>query len=234
MSLKKKISKNVFDALPGDLQKEYKLDTATGDYVLDVEGEEDIEGLKKKNAELLAEKKAAKEAKEKADREAEEAKTEAAKKSGDIAALEKSYQDKIAGLTSTTQAELAGLKNTITELTVGSTATAIAAELAVQGSSSVLLPHIKSRLSVEMSEGKALIRVLDQSGKPSAMSVDELKKEISENKAFAPLIAASKASGGGVKNNGGGGAPASGNPGGTRDERTKYFESKFNFDNLEA
>lgn len=93
-------------------------------------------------------------------------------------------------------------------MTVGQTATKLAAELAISGSADVLLPHIQSRLTVEIKDGAPSVRVLDLQGKPTALTIDELKQEFISNKAFAPLIAASKATGGGASttNNSGSGA----------------------------
>jgi hypothetical protein len=84
-------------------------------------------------------------------------------------------------------------------------AQSLASELAVSGSAPLLLPHIARRLKVEIVDGTPITRVLDASGKPSAASVDELKKEFIDNKAFAPVIVGSRASGGGAAGAGGGG-----------------------------
>ena len=48
-----------------------------------------------------------------------------------------------------------------------------------------------------MQDGTPIVRVLDANGKPSAMSIEDLEKEISANKAFAPLLVGSNASGAG-------------------------------------
>ena len=128
---------------------------------------------------------------------AKEAAEEVARKNGDVAALEKSWQDKLNALASEKDGKLSAYESTINNMTVGATARSMAAELALQGSAEVLLPHIERRLKVEMVDGATTIRVLDTSGKPSAMSIDELKAEILANKAFAPLLVGSKASGSG-------------------------------------
>lgn len=161
-----------------------------------------IKPLKEKNDELLGE---TKEAKRKAREEAEAAKLaieDAARKSGDVAALEKSWQEKLDKQKSDYDAALSGANAQLVSLTVGATAQKLAADLAVPGSADVLLPHIKSRLAYQ--DGK--LSVLDAEGKPSASTVDELAKEIASNKAFAPLIVASLATGGGAPG-GKGGAP---------------------------
>lgn len=205
-----------------------------GKYVLNIEGlpqPEDVTGLKSKVEELLSEKKAA----EKARREAEEAarteREEAARKSGNVEELEKSWSEKYARR----EAELSGqlestnsaLQGQIRDLTVGRTATDIATTLAIPGSAKALLPHIERRLSVEQRDGKPTVVVLDASGKLSAATLDELKAEFTNDPAFGPLIAGSKASGGGAGGAGKGGGAAQGNIGGNKDERTKALASRF-------
>jgi hypothetical protein len=97
----------------------------------------------------------------------------------------------------------------------------------VQGSAKALLPHIERRLSVEQRDGKPVVVVLDAQGKLSAATLDELKAEIANDAAFAPLIAGSKASGGGAGGAGGGGGAPKGKIGGNKAERTEAIASKF-------
>ena len=130
---------------------------------------------------------------------------EAARKGGDVAALEKSWQEKMDKATAKLAGELSARDSIVRNLTVGNTAQAIAADLAVQGSSKALLPHIERRLTMEMRDGQPVVVVLDASGKPRASTVDELKAEFQADPAFAPLIVASNASGGGGTSGKGGG-----------------------------
>jgi hypothetical protein len=205
-----------------------------GKFVLGIEGlpqQEDVSGLKAKVDELLGEKKLA----EKKAREAEEAarleREEAARKSGNVEELERSWSEKYnrreAELNGTLEQERSTLSGQIRDLTVGRTATDIASALAVQGSAKALLPHIERRLSVEQREGKPVVVVLDAQGKLSAATLDELKAEIANDAAFAPLIAGSKASGGGAGGAGGGGGAPKGKIGGTKEERTAAIASRF-------
>lgn len=205
-----------------------------GKFVLGIEGlpqQEDVSGLKAKNAELLAEKKEI----ERKAREAEDAarleREEAARKSGNVEELERSWTEKFtrreAELTGTLEQERATLSGQIRDLTVGRTATDIASALAIPGSAKALLPHIERRLSVEQRDGKPVVVVLDQQGKLSAATLDELKAEFANDTAFAPLIAGSKASGGGAAGAGGGGGAAKGKIGGTKEERTAAIASRF-------
>ena len=205
-----------------------------GKFVLGIEGlpqQEDVSGLKAKVDELLGEKKAA----EKKAREAEEAarleREELARKSGNVEELERSWSEKYnrreAELNGTLEQERTTLSTQIRDLTVGRTATDIASALAIPGSAKALLPHIERRLSVEQRDGKPVVVVLDQQGKLSAATLDELKAEFANDTAFAPLIAGSKASGGGANGAGGGGGAAKGNIGGTKAERTAAIASRF-------
>ncbi|TWC11444.1 hypothetical protein FBY06_14433 [Pseudomonas sp. SJZ085] len=205
-----------------------------GKFVLGIEGlpqPEDVSGLKAKVDELLGEKKAA----EKKAREAEEAarleREELARKSGNVEELEKSWSEKYskreAELSAMLEQERGTLSTQIRDLTVGRTATDIASALAIPGSAKALLPHIERRLSVEQRDGKPVVVVLDQQGKLSAATLDELKAEFANDSAFAPLIAGSKASGGGAAGAGGGGGAAKGKIGGTKEERQAAIASRF-------
>ena len=151
---------------------------------------ESVEKLEAKNREVIGKEKAAKEA-------AEKAALEAAKKGGDIEAIEKSWQDKLNKLQEESEAKLNSHLSTIKAITAERTASTLAAELAVEGAKDGLLPHIKNRIAVEIQDGKAIERILDAEGKPSAMTIDDLKAELTSAPHLAPLIAASKASGGG-------------------------------------
>lgn len=204
-----------------------------GKFVLGIEGlpqQEDVTGLKAKVDELLGEKKAAEKARKDAEDQARLEREEAARKSGNVEELERSWNEKYnrlqSELTGQLEQERGTLSTQIRDLTVGRTATDIASALAIPGSAKALLPHIERRLSVEQRDGKPVVVVLDQAGKLSAATLDELKAEFANDTAFAPLIAGSKASGGGAPGGNGGGA-AKGNIGGTKAERTAAIASKY-------
>lgn len=204
-----------------------------GKFVIGIEGlpqPEDVSGLKAKVEELLGEKKSAEKARKDAEDQARLEREEALRKSGDVEGIEKSWAEKYARreaeLTGQLDQERGALSNQIRDLTVGRTATDIASALAIPGSAKALLPHIERRLSVEQRDGKPVVVVLDQQGKLSASTLDELKAEFANDVAFAPLIAGSKATGGGAPGGQGGGA-AKGNIGGTKTERTAAIASRF-------
>jgi len=205
-----------------------------GKFVLGIEGlpeVEDVSGLKSQLQTLLDETKEAKRLKREAEEQAQRDREEVARKSGNVEEIEKSWSEKFnrreAELNGLLEQERGSLGGQIRDLTVGRTATDIASALAVPGSAKALLPHIERRLSVEQRDGKPVVVVLDQQGKLSAATLDELKAEIANDTAFAPLIAGSKASGGGAAGAGNGGGAAKGNIGGTKTERTAAIASRF-------
>lgn len=171
-------------------------------YRLKVEGVEDVSGLKAKIAELLGEKKEAERKAREREEAAAQAAAEAAAKAGDVEALNKSWEAKLAKREAELAEALKARDSQLVDLTVGATAQRLASDLAVPGSADVLLPHIKSRLRYE--DGKTI--VLDADGRPSAFTVDELANEIRNDSRFKPLIVASMADGGGASGSRGGGA----------------------------
>lgn len=194
MSLKYELDK--LDDVPEPMRALYKEEG--GKFRLTVDGipkndsgelSERLRKLEENNRALLDEKKKAKEA-------AEKAALEAAKKGGDIEALEKSWSEKLTTTVTAKDQELQALQGMISSLTVGSTATTIAAELFGEHAE-LMLPHVNGRLRVEISDGQPRVRVLDAAGNLSAMSVDDLKAEIRGNAKFAPFVVGSKASGSG-------------------------------------
>ena len=177
-----------------------------GEFVLKVAGlpePEDVSGLKANYARLMDEKKEqqrlAREAQAEKDRLAEEA----ARKTGDIATLEASWQAKFQEREAELLAESKANQDKVLKLTVGSEAQKLAQKLAVQGSSDVLLPHIKHRLYLK-DDGS--VGVLDSQGGLSAATIQDLEQEFRTNAAFKPLLAADCGSGGGATGGFGGGA----------------------------
>ena len=177
-----------------------------GEFVLKVAGlpePEDVSGLKANYARLMDEKKEqqrlAREAQAEKDRLAEEA----ARKTGDIATLEASWQAKFQEREAQLLAEAKANQDKVLKLTTGAAAERLAQKLAVQGSSDVLLPHIKHRLYLK-DDGS--VGVLDSQGGLSAATIEDLEKEFRTNAAFKPLLAADCGSGGGATGGFGGGA----------------------------
>lgn len=179
-----------------------------GKFRLKVDGLPDVSGLKKKLDELMDESKAAKRKAKEIEEAAERERAEALAKSGDVESLRKSYDEKFGKTKTEYETQIQNYQQQLQKLTVGQTATTLAAELAIPGSAPVLLPHIQARLSMEIRDGQPVTVVMSADGKPSAMTIEELKTELSANPAFAPIIAASKAAGGGASGGGNGGGAA--------------------------
>lgn len=182
-----------------------------GKYVLGVDGlpapqNDDLDGLKTKVQELLNEKKTEQAKAQASEAARSKAAEDAAKASGDITALEKSWSDKLTAKETELTTQIKARDDQIYQLTVGQTAQALAAKLAVQGCSDVLLPHLTNRLSVETVDGQPKIRVKDLQGNPSAATLEDLEKEYRSDARFKTVIAASNASGGGANGAQGGGA----------------------------
>lgn len=206
--MKYKLTKAEFDALSADQKELYK--EKGGHFVLQIEGMPDLDAmqlsitkLEGKNAELLTEKQKEKQKADDAEAARVLAEAEAKAKTGDLTALNASWQGKVdAAIKTAADNERAYIK-TITDLTSGAASTTLAAELAVEGSAVVLEPHIRTRLKTEYKDGKATLVVLDKDGKPSAMTLVELKEEFTTNPAFATVISGSSATGsGGVSGKG--------------------------------
>lgn len=121
----------------------------------------------------------------------------------DVNALKTSYETKL----STKEAEFNEKYGKLNGLVEKHMLDGKALEMATAISTvpALLVPHIRGRLKLEEVNGELSISVLDQSGKPSAASLDDLSKELLSNKNFAPILIGSKASGGGASGGSGGG-----------------------------
>jgi hypothetical protein len=215
MSLKLKVEK--LDDVSEAHRALYTEDKDGGGYVLGVEGLEDTGALKRaKEHEVNERKKAEARAKALEDEKktAEEARRkaaeDAARAAGDTKALEESWKKKYADDLAAKDTEYTGKLSkqdaTIRRLLVSDVASKIASELALPGSSGPLAQLISGRLAVEERDGDHVTVVRDLQGKPSALTLDDLRKEISNDKALAPLLVGSKGSGGGAGGSKGGGA----------------------------
>ena len=206
--MKYQVTASEYTDLSEDVQKNYGSEK-DGKHTMKVDGMPeipDVAGLKLKNSELLTEAKDAKIERDQARKDLQKATNKKAKEDGDMDALEKSWQEKFDTATGELSTERDGLLSTLRKEKVHSTAVELSTLLAVKGSSDVLLPHIESRLNMEIKDGVAVTTVLGKDGKPSALTVDELGKEIANDESFAPVIEASRAAGGGANGTQSGGA----------------------------
>lgn len=134
-------------------------------------------------------------------------------------ALERSYKEQFSRREGELKVELEGANRAINELLVENVATKLAAEIAGENDH-LILPHIRSRLTVEKgSDGRPKTRVLDVAGQPSAMGIEDLQKEFTQNPKYKAIVVGSKASGGG--------ATGAGSNGGAGDH-VDYDPSKYN------
>lgn len=137
--------------------------------------------------------------------DARKANEEAARKSGDSEAIDKSWSEKYGALEAAKKEADSSYKKIINSQVVDAAAHQLASSIAMDGYDEVLLPHITSRLYSEISDGQVSLKVKGLDGKPSALTIDELKVEFTENKAFERIIKGSSASGGGKPGAGGNG-----------------------------
>jgi hypothetical protein len=186
-----------FDGIELDEEVQSKLNEQVSTLVSSTV-EQEVGGLKGKVEELLSEKKAMQEKAEQEALAAQKAAEEAARKSGDVEAIDNSWNEKYSKLENEKNEALASANKLIHDLTVGQAATRLAAELGGNNADG-LMPHILPRLDVDTKTGE--VRVLDNKGQPSALTIDELKSELTETSYLAPLIVVSNAAGGGANGN---------------------------------
>lgn len=211
MALKKILSEEDFNKL-SDALKELYSKGSDDKYHLDLD-DDDAGALKRakeheKTARQEAEKKLREAEKELEDIRAKEAaeREKKAREGGDLEALENSYKEQIKKLKADHKAEIATFRQHYTEDLVDQRAAAFAAE--VSTAPDLLLPHIRNRFSVDFTGERPTVRVLDGEGKVSALTMEDLKKEVVNSERFAPIITGSKASGGGAAGGSKGGGAA--------------------------
>jgi hypothetical protein len=198
------------EGIPEALHPEYKQGEG-GKWFLDLEGIETddhpavgalVRGKKRESEARVKAEAGWREAKEKLDTlNAEmEQRLKGTIPKADADRLEQSYKEKYAAR----EAELAGsitaLNGSLNKILVQDKAKDLATEVALDTPHiGLILPHIIPRLAVEMVNGEATTRVLDKDGKPSAATLDDLKKEILATPMFAPVLKGSKATGSGAQ-----------------------------------
>ena len=210
MALKKRITKEEHSKLADALKFEYVED---GDgFRLDVDGEEDTGALRRaKDRETQLRKDAEKEARELREK-LEGVEGDDARKKGDIATLEKSWQSKMDKQKEEYEGRIGKLTSHTTKSLVDNVALGIASK--ISNAPNLILPHIRARLQANFDGDEPTTVVLGKDGKASAMTLEELSAEFVANKDFSAIITASKASGGAGKpsQNGGGAPNISGQP----------------------
>lgn len=195
MALKKKLTKEEFDALAQDLKSHYK---ASGEsFVLDVEGDDGIDWQQKRQIEADHRKKAEQKAKDLQD-ELDNVRRGAIPKD-DVEALEKSWQEKLAARETELTGKISLLTGTIEQATIDTTARDVAQIFLAP---TAVIGMVKNRLKTEIVDGRAVTRVLDKNGQLSALTIDDLKNEFKADPTLAPILVGSQASGGGATGSG--------------------------------
>lgn len=207
--MKKVLTEAEWEALHEQLQAVYSMGQ-DGKYHLDVTDDDTDALVNAKNhekekrkiaeAKVAAFEKEAQDAKDEAERAAEEL----ARKNGDTDALEESWRQKNAKEVAAEKEKADKANAVLNNMLITSAADNIANEICTVPA--LLKDTIQKRLRVEITEaGTAITRVLDAAGQPSALSLDDLKKEFVDNKDYAAIIKASNGSGGGATGNQGNG-----------------------------
>lgn len=158
------------------------------DYVMQIDGMPDFAAMEQKNAELLNELKQGKAKNSEREKAEKQARDELARKNGDVEALEASYKQQLADQAAQFDAERQGLTGSLNKLLVGNVANQLALELGGEANAKLWMPHILPRLSVELVGEQHVTRVLDANGKPSALDVAGLTKELGGDKTFAAIL----------------------------------------------
>ncbi len=212
MALKAKL--DTVDGLPADVAKEYKSVEEGGKkfFVLDVDGaflhDEDIGPLKRARDHERTNRQTAETKLKEALSAVETAKEEldqmrrGAIPKGDVEKLEGSWKEKLSKTQTQYEERVRKAEGTVQRLLVDNVAQAIAAKIST--APELILPHVKARLTAEDTSEGFVTRVLDENGKPSALTIEELQKALATDKRFGAIIIGSKASGGGASGGGDG------------------------------
>lgn len=185
----------------------------------------ELAALKGHHEKLLGETKAAK---AKAKEEAEAARVaaeEAARKSGDVSALDKSWQEKYAKAEAEYGAKLTAAQQQLQTVLVDNVAQKAAMDIAVDAECAELLADkLRGSLGLAEVDGKMQTVVFDADGKRSALTVDELKKQLVAK--YPRLVKGNPAGGAGGLPQPAGGAGGSTNSGSMVDRALNIIKSQ--------
>lgn len=174
-----------------------------------IKAKKDLEAKHRKTAETkLSELEKWRQEQEEAQASREEEAARKKAEGGDTKALEESWKQKLSKTEQKYLADLSKRDEMIAGLTVKADASRVASEV-FGDKAELMLHHVQSRLKVELGEDGAKTRVLDESGQPSALELDELIAELKSNPKFAPFVVATKATGSGAQGGKKGGSATS-------------------------
>lgn len=201
MALRLSITKSAYDKLPEALQNEYFAD---GDgFKLDVPDLPDTTALKSaKDREVKA--------RNEANARARAAEEKAAELEATLETTKADFDKQLKSTLGEKEEALNKANGFLQKTLVDSVAKDVANEISTVPA--IMSTFIASRLSVDMTGDSPSTVILDANGKPSKMTMDELKAEFTANKDYTPIIKGNPASGGGAprqnqpsgSNNGGG------------------------------
>lgn len=224
MALKRKLTADEWSKLSKDMQKEYWKDG--DDYTLDVETGDDDPGelrrardrekseasrlraeLKKANDRLAAVEAGDDEGEGEGEGEggrespARGNRTQTRRRVRDAATIDQTWKDRHETAMATEKEKQDKLRAKIREREIKGTAGILAAEISTMPT--LMAKEIAGRLTVEFDDDdEPTLVILGKNGKPSDMTLEQLKREFVANKEFSGIIIGTKASGGGAPRNG--------------------------------
>lgn len=196
--MKRKISKEEFEKLSDVMKAEYQ--EKNGHYFAKIEDDDEaLEALERAKKNEVDSHKETKAALKKLQDQLEEIQNEGSRKKGDVEALENSWKKKFGDRETELTKEIEKLSGIVNNSLRDSALTTLASKLVKPESHRLFKKSIEERLITEIKDGVPTLRILDPAGKPSALTIEDLEKEIVANKEYAPIIITSRASGGAEK-----------------------------------
>ena len=169
----------------------------------------DTKRLREENERLTAKSREADKHKKEQEKAARDAAAAAARASGDLESYAKSVDEKIAGITQEIGSERDLYRAIAERRTSGAAASDLANRLAVEidgvNTMQAILPHISGRIGSKVVDGDLVPVVLDASGRETALTLDDLEKELRKIPHLKPFISGSRANGNGNPGGNGGG-----------------------------
>lgn len=200
MAIKRKLSKEEYEKLPDILKSEYQ--EKDGSFVVLLDGDDELR--RAKDHEVNAHKETRDKLKE-LQSQLDAMRDNKSRESGDVKALEESWRNKLTEREAELSTKINSLQSSIVSTMRDSVLTDLASKLVKPDASRLFKKSLEDRLQVDLSGDRPEVRILDNKGQRSAMSISDLEKEIVASPEYSSIIIASKASGGaGVKATGNG------------------------------
>jgi len=187
MALKLKIAKEVFDKLPDAVKSEYF--EKDGEYHLDVDGLEDTGALRRAKDHEVKQRK-------EVEGKLRDAETRIEELTGEVSGNAAKFDKELKKQLGEKDGQLTKANAFVQKTLVDSVATKIAGEIST--APALLIPHIKARLTADLSGDEPATKVLGADGKVSETTIEQLTAEFVANKDFSAIIRGNKASGGGA------------------------------------